>query len=264
MASTFLPSTSSPRALAIVAGGLVVLTTIWSYLRAWYRLRHVPGPALASFTYFWILFTTTLSGKQAANINKINKKYGPLARIGPNDVVTNDPEVVRRMNGARSTYVRSSWYRSLKMDPYHDSLSSIRDTKAHDKLKAKLSFGYGGKENPDIEKGVDMQLAALTGLIREKYLSTTSSAAVRPMDFATKIQYFTLDALTQVAYGKAFGFLETDSDVHEYIESTAGMLPMLHASADAPWLGDIMLWPPLLSALGPKATDVKGYGKMIE
>ncbi|KAJ1323964.1 benzoate 4-monooxygenase [Microdochium nivale] len=260
--ASFLISTHAPTILIAILGALTIAATIWSYLRTWRRLRHIPGPPLAPFTYLWLLRKVTLSGKQATAINAVSEQYGPLARIGPNDVLTSDPEVIRRMNAARSMYVRSDWYRALSLDPYHDSLSSIRDTKEHDRMKAKLSFGYGGKENPDIEMGVDMQLGALTRLIREKYISTPRSD-VRPMDFATKIQYFTLDALTQVAYGKAFGFLETDSDVHDYIQSTTGMLPSLHAGADVPWLGNVVFSPRLASLMGPKETDAKGFGKMI-
>ncbi|KXJ85669.1 cytochrome P450 [Microdochium bolleyi] len=250
---------------AAVLGTLALAASVWSYARSWYRLRHIPGPPLAPFSYLWLLRNTTLSGRQAATINAINETYGPLARIGPNSVLTNDPEVVRRMNAARSTYVRSDWYRALSMDPYYESLSSIRDTKAHDKMKAKLSFGYGGKENPNIETGVDVQLQALTKFIREKYVSASATGeGLRPMDFASKIQYFTLDAITQVAYGKAFGFLAADADVHEYIESTTAMLPMLHAGADVPWIGNIVFSQRFTSLLGPKATDAKGYGKMID
>jgi hypothetical protein len=40
-----------PRTLMLVGGAaLLVLTTLYRYFAAWYRLRHVPGPFIQSWT----------------------------------------------------------------------------------------------------------------------------------------------------------------------------------------------------------------------
>lgn len=147
------------------------------------------------------------------------------------------------------------------MDPYIPSLFNIQDTAAHDKLKAQLSFGYGGKENPTIEADIDDQLARFQALIRRKYISTDHE--LRPMDFATRIQFFTLDVISKIAYGKAFGHLDDDSDVYGYIDATEAYLPMIVVLGDLPWLTKLVLSDTMLKLIGPKATDKKGQGKLM-
>lgn len=95
----------SPGALLLVAVGLAIVTYIASAFTTWYRLRHIPGPFLASFSYLW-LARVAKSGRQFWIYRDMYKKYGPLVRVGPNELSTYDPEVIRKMNGARSSYGR--------------------------------------------------------------------------------------------------------------------------------------------------------------
>jgi hypothetical protein len=66
---------------------------------------------------------------------------GSLARIGPNLLVTNDYEVVRRMNGVRSRYNKDIWYAGVRFDPPNDHLVSMTNEKKHLELRAKMSAG---------------------------------------------------------------------------------------------------------------------------
>ncbi|GKT88940.1 cytochrome P450 [Colletotrichum tofieldiae] len=182
------------------------------------------------------------------HFTKLNRKHGPLVRIGPNDLVTDDPDIIRRMNGARSTYGRSSWYDSVKLNPYEDSMFSLRDVAAHDKLKAKCAGGYAGKENPALEDGVDSQIANAVDLIRRKYITTGDE--VKPMDLGKVTQFFTLDAITKVAYGKEFGYLATDSDVYDYISTTETAIPYLQLCSEVPYLQKIIFSKLVLGTVG--------------
>ncbi|KAI1092659.1 cytochrome P450 [Rostrohypoxylon terebratum] len=240
--------------------GLLLIYSVYSCIASWYKLRHVNGPWIASLSYIYMSWVT-FSGKQSHQYRKLNEKYGSLVRIGPNDLITDDPELIRRMNGARSKYRRSSWYNAMRMDPYLPSLFSIMDTDVHDKLKAQLSFGYGGKENPTIEEDIDEQLGNFIALIQSKYLSDDHQ--IRPIDFAIRIQFFTLDTITKIAYGRAFGYLTTDTDVYNYIETAELTVPKMAALAEVPWLERLFYSETMLSLIGPKNTDKKGIGKMM-
>ncbi|KAI4863833.1 cytochrome P450 [Hypoxylon rubiginosum] len=246
--------------LVLITAGLLFLALVYSRATAWYRLRHIDGPWYASFSYLRML-RATLSGQQAASYYALGREYGPLVRIGPNDLLTGDPEVLRRMNAARSRYKRATWYDAIKMDPYVRSLFTTREPAEHDKLKAQLAFGYGGKENPAIEADVDEQLAGLVSLIRGKYIST--AAELRPLDFAQRVNYFTLDAITKIAYGRAFGYLATDSDVYNYIETTRAHVPVIASLGDVPWLARLVFSSTGLRLIGPKITDKDGVGRMM-
>jgi hypothetical protein len=62
-------------------------------------------------------------------------------RIGPNELVTDDPILHRKMNAVRSSYIRGEWYESLRLDPERDSLISLRDEDAHTTLRNKMAAG---------------------------------------------------------------------------------------------------------------------------
>lgn len=62
-------------------------------------------------------------------------------RIGPNELVTNDPDVLRRMSAVRSPYRRSAWYRGTRFEPEHDSTFSEMDEERHNTLRSKLAVG---------------------------------------------------------------------------------------------------------------------------
>jgi len=257
-----LASLPGPSLTPTLAAALLLLTSLaaW-YAASWYRLRHIPGPRLASLSYLWML-RICRSGQQAARYARVNGRYGRLARIGPNELLTDDPAVVRRMGGARSAYRRSSWYTPLRMDPYDEGLFSLTDTAAHDRLRAKLAFGYGAKEIPDLERDVDGQLAGFVELIRRKYLSE-EGGVTRPFDMAVGAQYLTMDVITKIAFGKEFGYLETDSDVFRAIQGAEEGIPFLVMLAEMPFLGRIFTQPWVLKWLGPKKTDAGGMGRIL-
>ena len=54
------------------------ILAIWyvtSSIQTWYRLRHIPGPFLAKFTY-WFMLKTQASGQQHLTFREVNSKYG--------------------------------------------------------------------------------------------------------------------------------------------------------------------------------------------
>lgn len=109
-----------------------------STLYAWSRLRHVPGPWAAGFSYLWVL-RATASGQLAREYDDLVHKYGHLVRAGPELVVTDDPEVIRRMSAARSAYGKDEGYKATIRHPDHDSMLSVVDVQKHDQIKSKLA-----------------------------------------------------------------------------------------------------------------------------
>ena len=81
-------------------------------------------------------------------------------------------------------------------------------------------------------------------------------------DLGQKVQYFTLDVISDIAFGEPFGFLETDSDVYKYIETTEQTLPMVMVTTVVPSLVMLLASPLLKSAL-PSDKDVLGFGRVM-
>ena len=65
---------------------------------------------------------------------------GPLVRIGPNELLSTDPEVLRMMSAARSAYTKGLFYETGRITPEDDNVVSIRDDKQHRALRAKMGI----------------------------------------------------------------------------------------------------------------------------
>lgn len=119
---------------------------------------------------------------------------------------------------------------------------------------------YSGRENHELEGSIDRCVSQFINLLRSKYVST--EGRVIPVDMSDKIQYFTLDVISTVAYGKAFGMLKNDEDVGSYIQLTNEGLTAfkivlafgLHWLLHAPIIG---------KALAPSPSDKSGFGRMM-
>ncbi|KAK3372602.1 cytochrome P450 [Podospora didyma] len=257
-----------PTLLLLLSAGIIYY--ILSSIYVWHRLRAFNGPFVARFSYGWV--AAAIASSQSGDwIFQVTRKYATAkshtpttVRVGPNDLLTTDIDFVRRMNGARSKYTRSNWYKLNALDPYHDNMFSIMETTEHDKVKAKVAAGYGGKEIPGLEgEIIDGMIFLLVHTLRNKYAVTRERKTPPMLDLASISQYFTLDTITKIAFGQAFGFLTSESDVHGYIQMILDIAPTITMSASIPYLAEIMSSKLVLSVMGPSPRDKKGVGKMM-
>ena len=103
-------------------------------------------------------------------------------------------------------------------------------------------------------------MLALVKLIDEKYVSATEQ--FKPIDIGRKAQYFTIDVLTSLAFGKACGDIETDSDKHKYIETVEEAGGAITLVFVLPWISKLFKLP-FLKALLPSEADTIGFGKVM-
>lgn len=79
---------------------------------------------------------------------------------------------------------------------------------------------------------------------------------------ALKFQLLTLDVISEIAFGKPFGNLETDADVSSYLKATEEMFPMFILLGTWPILTKI-LFSKICRPFMPHDTDVTGVGKLM-
>jgi hypothetical protein len=133
----------------------------------------------------------------------------------------------------------------------------MRDEVAHIKLRNRMTAGvstsdhcsrrrklirycqYSGKENDSMEHTIEIQVANLVKLVRSKYIS--SNTEYRPDDLVQKLQYFTLDVISDLAFGKPLGYLQNDADPFDYVEAMDASMPVLASLGNVPWLANLFL-----------------------
>ncbi|KAK8127654.1 BcABA1- cytochrome P450 monooxygenase [Apiospora sp. TS-2023a] len=243
---------------------LVVGTLLSAWLVStavsWWRLRHVPGPFIASVSWLWAPYLV-LRGRGHEFLHL--RKYGSVVRTGPNAVVVDDPQALRQLNGARSLANRDTWYSPTKMDPDQAATFSSLEIGPHDRLKAKTAAGYSGRDGGiDFEAGVDRITKRLIDAIRSRHLSKGGDDLVE-VDFAHFIRYFTLDLITDIGYGQSFGFLDGMDDEYRYtegIEQFEVLVPML---AEIPPLRHLLDSHFIASLFAPSPKGKRGIGRVL-
>ncbi|KAK4182202.1 cytochrome P450 [Podospora australis] len=255
-----LTSLSISQVVLVISFFLLGVFIIKPAISQWSRLRHVPGPFLNSITplvYAW----HTIRDGQAKYVYSLCQKYGPVVRVTPNTVVVSDPQTLRYFCSLKANYTKGLWAEFTRWDLKRYSCIAMRDNESRRERKKKLLPAWSGQGLNVMEDRVDARIRDFLDLVERKYISTP--AVFRPMEFGHRAQFFTLDVVTAVTFGKPWGFLEKDGDVNKYLEITEVMTPMFALLGALPWLVHSMhTWP--LTKLMPGAGDQVGFGCLIK
>ncbi|KAI3322643.1 cytochrome P450 [Xylariaceae sp. AK1471] len=252
----------APTTLLLCSIGLCLLAAIAQSLWSWQRLRHIPGPFLASLSSFWMV-RKSLSGIFHEHLCQVAEDYGPLARIGPNELLSTDPDVLRKMSAVRSPYTKGVFYETGRIVPGEDTVVSLRNDDEHRALRARMGTAFGGKENDGFGfgAGIDRQILKLVNLIDTKYLSTATE--YNPAQFFQKISFFALDVIGDISFGRAFGYLSQDTDLYQYNKINDESLPLMNIMSTMPGLAKFLYkWP--CSMMLPTEGDKVGFGRLME
>lgn len=121
---------------------------------------------------------------------------------------------------------------------------------------------YSGKENPTLEPSIDLHVKELVELVYKYAVPTASVEQSKPMDLAEKIPFFTLDVISHVGLGQAFGDLKADKDLQNYLKSSEEGLKIGNTAfaMGIAWLRDTPIIGP---AISPSEKDANGFGNMM-
>ncbi|KAI1171046.1 pisatin demethylase [Nemania sp. FL0916] len=258
----YLTETLPAAGYVTLALSTFLLWYLTSSIIAWYGLRHVPGPFLAKFSYLW-LARTAHSARQFDAYRGLCKKHGSVVRVGPNELMTDDAEILRQSGAVRGTYGKDSWYVGARFNPYQDTMFTTLDVPAHDKIKAQVGATFGGREVPLLEPGVDVQVKALVDNIRQNMSNNIKNGSGNLIDLAPLMSYFTMDVVTRVAFGQEYGYLKANQDLYSFLREVRENWPKLAMSLDVPHLRNIIFNPLFLKFFGPSVADTKGMGKLM-
>ncbi|KAK3386164.1 cytochrome P450 [Podospora didyma] len=243
-------------------GLFISVLVVWSAtsrIKKWYRLRHVPGPRITGFTTLWFAWRTARKTVHE-DIVTLTEKYGPVVRIAPNEVIVNDLEALLRISSVRSEYRKGEWYKVGRVSPGKDHLLCISNPELRDKRKRQMMPGYSGRDNDGFEDGINRAIASWVDLIDRKYLGTGPEFC--PLDLATQAHYYSFDALGELAYSNAPGYLAADKDLNDVIKISDATLPFIHVLGVYP---EVFLlthkWP--LRYLLPRDGDKAGFGAIM-
>jgi hypothetical protein len=76
-------------------------------------------------------------------------------------------------------------------------------------------------------------------------------------------QYFTVDVLSQIAFGKAFGCLPAGKDMYDYVKTSHEFIPILELKLNHAWFNAFTSTRLFLKLVAPTAEDKVGMGKVM-
>ncbi len=161
---------------------LWMLQALWSEAcNVWYQdvnEKYGMYAPIISHRYVIELFNSFYSSSSSSISLTPPLETGPLARIGPNNLITSDPDIFRHMLSVRSQYERGKWFDFLRLNPHKANLITERNRIVHNKLRARMAAGvslipedpvhiidwltfiqYEGKDVEDFETIIDENLA---------------------------------------------------------------------------------------------------------
>ena len=180
----------------LIAPALVVILFFGWIISPLFKLSGIPGSKTYAVTQ-WRLAYDEWKGIRTRTIHQLHQKYGPVVRVGPNEISFNSLSALKTIYGAGSGFERTSFYRMF--DAYgHQNLFTFGSTKAHGERKKLLNHAYS--------KSSILKMSAPA--IEEKaweYMRLLESDPETASETFSSLHYYSLDNITHFLYGPKLG-----------------------------------------------------------
>lgn len=186
--------------LPVVGGALLLALTIYTtFIQPLFisPLRKIPGPTFYALTK-WRLALDEYWGERTRTIHALHQRYGPVVRIGPNEVHFNSVTALRTIYGAGSGFERTGFYRMF--DAYgKQNMFSFGPGWQHGERKKLIANAYAkgnivrGRVAEEIERKVG------------DYLRLIERSGKAGDEVFRSLHYYSLDNITNFLYGPDFG-----------------------------------------------------------
>ncbi|KAI2672411.1 hypothetical protein CBS147355_8131 [Penicillium roqueforti] len=207
-------ATPGPGFWGAAAGCLLLLWVTYSiiYTFCWSPLRHFPGPKL------WAISripsnVSILRGRNHLDILALHKQYGPILRIGPNELAFNTAQAFRDIYGARpgGCFPKN---RSQYVAPANgvDHLVCAVDNATHARQKRLLAQAFSEKALRDQEGLITGYVDTLITKLRSQIRQGASI-----VDVKSWMNFTTFDITGDLMFGESFDCLK-DSQLHPWIK----------------------------------------------
>ncbi|ETN45556.1 uncharacterized protein HMPREF1541_09388 [Cyphellophora europaea CBS 101466] len=152
---------SQPRHLALgllfVAAAYTISTLSYNLLL--HPLRKFPGPPLAKISRLWARHGN-LYGQKSERVHAAHLKYGPVVRVGPNELSFASPAAVREIYTSDVFVKEEVFYRAKRI--FHENhMMSFRDPEAHRQRRKLLSRGFSQAAMLDFEANISDKIETM-------------------------------------------------------------------------------------------------------
>ncbi|KAI0441523.1 cytochrome P450 [Xylaria telfairii] len=163
-----------------------------------------PGPVAAKLSKGWRAYAT-YRGQWHRDLIALHQRYGPVVRIGPNELSIGDPEAFRQIYRTNAAYPKSASY-SIWQGSRPFDLSGERNEKIHSTQRRLVARVYSMESMLRLESQMDELVTTLLGKFDDVAFSKQT------IDLSYWLQLFAFDVVGAISFSKPFGFLSSESD----------------------------------------------------
>lgn len=183
-------------ALALIAAAtLAVAVVIYHVVESlWFGpLARIPGPKDFALTRFKLAHED-YKGTRTRKVTALHAKYGPVVRVGPNEVSFNSLSAQRAIYGAGSGFERTGFYQMFEAYG-RKNMFSFSTVKEHGERKKIFAHVYAKSA---------MMKGATASMVEHKtklYLDLLQKDGPR-CEIFSNLHYFSLDNISEFLYGR--------------------------------------------------------------
>ncbi|KAI0836424.1 cytochrome P450-like protein [Hypoxylon sp. FL0890] len=168
-------------------------------------LSRIPGPKLAALTYYYQSYYELFphQGQFLFKCEELHKKYGPVIRIGPDEVHINDPWYWDETYPppSRRRHKSPLFYWMAGVESFGDQSMFTTLDHDHHRLRRGALATYFSKQNI---RQLESRLKAKVLLLRQRLLQHAGSSTI---DLKDAFSALTLDIISMYCFGSSLGAL---------------------------------------------------------
>ncbi|KAF4540590.1 Cytochrome p450 [Lasiodiplodia theobromae] len=194
-------------------------------------LARFPGPRLAAVSgWYELYFDVVRHGQFFREIERMHRVYGPVVRIGPDEIHVRDPDWYDTLyTSGRQPRDKSAWH--VGSSGGQSTFGTVPH--AHHRLRRQAL-------NPFFSKRA---VAALEPLVRDRVDRLVAALLLRasqPVELQTAFMALTLDVISSYAFGKPFGLVDAPDFGASWKKAIMASIEAGIVNRHFPWLGAVL------------------------
>ncbi|KAL2813351.1 benzoate 4-monooxygenase cytochrome P450 [Aspergillus cavernicola] len=213
----------------IISGYLLALfSSIAIYRLFFHRLKHFPGPFLASTTKIWHVWKARNSTNHFF-LKRLQREYGDFVRTGPSEITVFHPDVFLAIYGPLSKCGKAEWYDLLHPNT---GLVTTREKELHREQRRRWNRGFTSKALAQFKNMILPPISQVDNCIK------ADIAAGQVSEVSDLVFWLTFDRMGEFVLGKSFDMLNNQR-WHDIILLLQKAMSILGPLSPTPWVVQI-------------------------
>lgn len=177
----------------------------WIYRLYCHPLSKIPGPKIAACTSLWLAYHTYI-GDECTVVYSLHCKYGPVLRVGPNDVNISNADAIEPVYVARGGFPKSPVYSKFDIDGHNTIFSTLTLPERATRAKAVASL---------FSTASLRQAEPLLSQVFDDFITRLRLEAKKgePVNVLNICRCMAIDAISVYLFQHRYGALDEDSGI---------------------------------------------------